>query len=285
MRRHPARRRRRLPTDPAVPLRRSPSSAPFRHPRRLQQFAHMVAEPADAKFADRWRSAGCRRDRRRRRSGSRRPGRARRRRRPGRIRPASPSPVRAPVREPDPRESRTSSERKFTRPRYRAATVLTTSCWRSQLLSVPNQNEITSGRSKRSQTRIAPAGGDLAGGDALRVFRAGQRGAAAVVLVDVGVAFQLARRGGDGELGERPAGRLLVEAEGVFAAAAQGVERGERDQDQEDQPDDQRVAVGDPFTPAPPRPAGAVARGARAGPASPAGSRSRRAARRRGRSR
>src|ERR1700761_3719846 len=88
-------------------------------------------------------------------------------------------------------------------------------------------------------------GGDLAGGEARRVFRAGQRGAAAVVLVDVGVAFEGARRVGDGELRDRPARRLVFKPEDVFAAAGQGVDRGDRDQDEEGEPDQQRVAVGD----------------------------------------
>src|SRR6201996_5177757 len=90
------------------------------------------------------------------------------------------------------------------------------------------------------------AGGlDLAGGDARRVFRAGQRGATAVVLVDVGVAFEGARRVGDGELRDRPARRLVFEPEDVFAAAGQGVDRGDPDQDEEGEPDEQRVGGGD----------------------------------------
>src|SRR6185437_14377341 len=104
---------------------------------------------------------------------------------------------------------------------------------------------------QRAVEQVADAdragGGDLAGGDARRAFRAGQRGAAAVVLVDVGVAFQVARRDRDRELRDRPARRLVFEAEDVFAAPCQGVDRRHRDEDEEGQTDEQRVAVGDAF--------------------------------------
>ena len=49
-----------------------------------------------------------------------------------------------------------SIERKFTRPRYREATRSIASCVGRQSAPLVNQNEITSGRSNRSQTRIAP---------------------------------------------------------------------------------------------------------------------------------
>ena len=83
-----------------------------------------------------------------------------------------------------------------------------------------NQNEITSGRSKRSQTRIAPGSRDPAGGSAARVCGAGQLRGFAVVLGDVGVAFQPARGERHGELGQRPVARLAVEAERAAASPA-----------------------------------------------------------------
>ena len=86
--------------------------------------------------------------------------------------------------------------------------ALTTSCWSTQSPPLVNQNEITSGRSKRSQTRIAPAVVIRQAGVRRASARAGQLRGRAVVLGDVGVAFERAGGGGDGELRQRPARRL-----------------------------------------------------------------------------
>src|SRR4029079_18613119 len=66
----------------------------------------------------------------------------------------------------------------------------------------------------------------------------------AVVLGDVGVAFELSRAFRHGELRQRPAGRELVETQGFPSAAAPDrVDRGDDDHREEEQPDDDRVAV------------------------------------------
>ena len=87
-----------LPVDPIACLLAPAISAA---PRALgvarggQQVVDPGRELGRRQVADAGAPAGCRRDRRRRRSGSRRPGRGRRRRRRGRSRPASSSRVRA----------------------------------------------------------------------------------------------------------------------------------------------------------------------------------------------
>ena len=83
---------------------------------------------------------------------------------------------------------------------------------------------------------------DPAGGRAAGVGGAGELRGRAVVLGDVRVAFQLAGRQRDGELGERPMGGLAVEAE--RAAPASGpVEDGDHDDRREDQADEDGVAI------------------------------------------
>src|ERR1044072_3256476 len=82
----------------------------------------------------------------------------------------------------------------------------------------------------------------LAGGDPSRVLRAGKRRRGAVVLGDVGVAFELAPGGRHRELGQGPARRLLVEPE-RGAALADPPHQGAGDGRGEDQADDDRVAV------------------------------------------
>ena len=106
-----------------------------------------------------------------------------------------------------------------------------------------NQNEITSGRSKKSQTRIAPGVGDPAGGRAPGDFGAGRLRGLAVVLGDVGVAFQ--RTGGTGTANSGSGQRLgdLVETERAFVLVPERVDHGDHDHRGEDQPDDERVAI------------------------------------------
>ena len=184
----------------------------------------------------------CRRGRRRRRWGRPRPCRGCRRRRRGHSRPASSSRAGGPVREPC--RGRRGCPARGSSPVHGSAgrRESTTSCWAAQSAPLVNQNEITKGRPKRSQTRIAPAVRIDRRGSGGRL-RARHGGAFAVVLGDVGVAFELARRGGNGELRQRPARRLAVEAQRLLAAAPFRVGSWRRDHREEDQPDDDRVAV------------------------------------------
>src|SRR3954451_6131118 len=108
------------------------------------------------------------------------------------------------------------------------------------------------GEPERDHQRLAEevadadrAGGvDLAGGRTLRVLGARDFGGFAVVLGDVGVAFEFARPCGYRELRQRPAGRQLVEAQRPSPAPTlDRVDGGEDDHRREKQPDDDRVAV------------------------------------------
>src|SRR6187549_261541 len=84
---------------------------------------------------------------------------------------------------------------------------------------------------------------DPAGRGATGVLRARHLGGLAIVLGDVGVAFQRAGRDGDGELRQRPARRQLVEAESAAVLVADLAQQGDDDHGPQQQAHDRRVAV------------------------------------------
>ena len=106
-----------------------------------------------------------------------------------------------------------------------------------------NQNEISEGRPKRSQTRIASGSEIRQAGVAPGILGAGDLRARAVVLGDVRVAFELSGGVGDGELRQRPALRALFEAERALAPVVEFADDRDHDHGQEDQADEDRVPV------------------------------------------
>ncbi len=106
-----------------------------------------------------------------------------------------------------------------------------------------NQNEISEGRSNRSQTRIEPGTEILQAGVAAGILGAGQLRGRAVVLGDVGVAFEFAGGVGDGELRQRPALRPVFEPESALPSLADFADHGDHDHGQEDKADEDRVPV------------------------------------------